>query len=469
MRLPGLLIDGKIVQTRSRLAVVNPATEEVIAHSPIADVDELDRAVDAAERAQPSWAAKPHSDRQAVLVAIADAIQTHRQALAELVVQEQGKPLIQALGEVAGAEGYTRYYATLELPTRVLIDNAFQRVEEHRQPLGIVAGIVPWNFPLMIAVYKLAPAILVGNAIIIKPSPTTPLSMLLLGELIRELVPPGIVQILSDDNRLGSLITEHTRIAKISFTGSTATGKAIMRSGAGTLKRLTLELGGNDAAIVLDDVDLDVVVPKLFGLAFANSGQVCVAIKRLFVPDGLYGPICERLVDLAEKVELGNGLESGTTMGPVQNKAQFDRVMAIIDAVRSGEGRILTGGDRHGNRGYFITPTIVADVKEGSQLVDEEPFGPVLPVIRYSEVEEVIARANATCFGLGASVWSADSSRATEIAKRLQAGSVWVNQHMALGPNIPLRGNKESGIGTENAIEGLLEYTQAQIVNIALA
>jgi acyl-CoA reductase-like NAD-dependent aldehyde dehydrogenase len=464
----GLLIDGEIVSAPERLAVLNPATEETVAQVPIADAAALDRAVAAARVAQPAWAARPYADRQAVLVAIADAIGENKQALAELLVQEQGKPLAQALGEVAGAEHYTRYYARLDMPVRTLVDTERQRVEEHRRPLGIVAGIVPWNFPLIIAAYKLAPAILAGNAVIIKPAPTTPLSTLKLGEIVRPLVPAGIVQILSDDNRLGPLITAHPDIAKVSFTGSTATGKAIMKSSADSLKRLTLELGGNDAAIVLDDVDLDAVAPKLFAFAFANSGQVCVAIKRLFVPDSLYERMCERLVALAEKVVLGNGLDAGVEMGPVQNKAQFERVLGIIESVRAGEGRILTGGERHGNRGYFIKPTIVADIAEGTRLVDEEPFGPVLPVIRYHEVEDAIARANATSYGLGASVWSSNVARATDVARRLDAGSVWVNQHMALAANIPLRGAKESGIGTENALEGLMEFTQAQIVSVAL-
>lgn len=463
----GLLIDGQIVQPKQSFVVINPANEEAVADCPMADEDDLAAAVAAAQRAQPAWGALPHADRQKVLLAIADVITANLGELAALLVSEQGKPLPEAQGEVAGAAYYTRYYAGLDLPVRVLADTEKQRIEECRRPLGVVAGIVPWNFPFMIAVYKLAPAILAGNAIIIKPAPTTPLSILRLGALIRDVVPAGIVQILADNNNLGPAITAHPGIAKVSFTGSTATGKAIARSGADTLKRLTLELGGNDAAIILDDVDLDAMMPRLYAFAFANAGQVCVAIKRMYVQDGIYDEFCTRMAAMAGKVVVGNGMEPGVQMGPLQNRRQFEKVLGVIDAVKAGEGRILTGGDRIGNQGYFIAPTVVADIAEGSPLVDEETFGPVLPIIRFSEVDDVIARANASSYGLGGSVWSSNIERATAVARQLDSGSVWVNQHMALGPNIPLRGAKQSGIGVENALEGFLEYTAAQIINIA--
>jgi acyl-CoA reductase-like NAD-dependent aldehyde dehydrogenase len=463
----GLLVDGQIVHTDRCLPILNPATEEVIAQCAVADASILDRAVAAARKAQPAWAAAPHAQRQGVLLAIADVIKANAKDLAHILVQEQGKPFAQALQEIAGAEYYTRYYAGLELPVRLVADSPQRRVEEHRKALGVVAGIVPWNFPFMIAVNKLAPAILAGNAMILKPAPTTPLSMLRLGELIKDLVPRGIVQILADDNTLGPAITAHPGIAKVSFTGSTATGKAIMRSGADTLKRLTLELGGNDAAIVLDDVDLDAVAPRLFMFAFVNAGQVCVAIKRLYVHDRIYDALCDRLAALAEKAVVGDGFERGVEMGPLQNQMQFDKVLSLIDAMRSGEGRIVAGGHRVGSRGFFIRPTIVRDVDEQSQLVAEEAFGPILPILRFTDIDDAIERANATSYGLGASVWSSDVARATQVAHRLDAGTVWVNQHMLHGPDVPMRGAKQSGIGVENGLEGLHEYTAAQVLSIA--
>jgi len=463
----GLLIDGEIVEGGGTLAVLNPADEDVIAQCPIADTAILEIAVAAAQRAQLAWAALPHAERQRVLIAIADVIHANSKELAGLIVQEQGKPFQQALFEVMGAEQHVRFYASLDLPVRLVSETAAQRIEERRKPLGVVAGIVPWNFPFLIAVYKLAPAILAGNAIIIKPAPTTPLSMLKFGALIKDVAPRGVVQILTDNNDLGPILTGHPGIAKVSFTGSTATGKAIMRSGADTLKRLTLELGGNDAAIVLDDVDLDSVVPKLFMFAFANAGQVCLAIKRLYVQESIYEEVCSRMARLAKTAVVGGGFEKGVQIGPLQNRQQFEKTLALIETIRGGDGSIIAGGHRLGEKGYFIPPTIVRDVNETSSLVREEVFGPIRPILRFSDVEDAIMRANNSPYGLGASVWSADVARATSIAERLDAGTVWVNQHMLVNPDVPLRGAKQSGLGVEFGIEGFHEFTSAQLLNIA--
>lgn len=463
----GLLIDGKIVHLEQTFPVINPATEEIIAQCPLADETALERAMKAAQRALPKWAATPFEDRQKLLIAIADVIQENLALLAKILVQEQGKPLKQALEEVGGAAYYTRYYASLELPVRVVDKNDRRTVEEHRKPLGIVAGIVPWNFPFIIAVYKLAPAILAGNVFILKPAPTTPLSVLKLGALIQHIVPKGVVQILSDNDNLGAAITSHDGIAKVTFTGSTATGKAIARSATGNLKRVTLELGGNDAAIVLPDVDLDIVVPKLYASAFANAGQVCVAIKRLYVHSDIYQELCTRMVELAQQQRVGNGLSEGVNMGPLQNKLQFEKLLSLIASAESGEGTVLCGGHRLGDSGYFIEPTIVGDAREGSELVDEEAFGPILPIMEFTEIDEVIGRANDSPYGLGGSVWSANAEHAAAIALRLDSGTVWINQHMVLSPDVPLRGAKQSGIGVENAVEGLHEYTSPQIINIS--
>jgi acyl-CoA reductase-like NAD-dependent aldehyde dehydrogenase len=462
-----LLIDGDLIRGDRVLAILNPADEEVIAQCPLADEAMLEAAVAAAQRAQPAWAARPHAERQGVLTALADVIRENTKDLARLIVQEQGKPFQQALFEVMGAEQHVRFYASLDLQARVVSDTAAHRIEERRKPLGVVAGIVPWNFPFLIAVYKLAPAILAGNAIILKPAPTTPLSMLRFGALIRDIVPAGIVQILTDNNDLGAAIAGHPGIAKVSFTGSTATGKAIMRRGGDTLKRLTLELGGNDAAIVLDDVDLDEVVPKLFMFAFANAGQVCLAIKRLYVHERIYEDVCSRMAKLAESALVGGGFEKGVQIGPLQNRQQFQKILALIEAIRGGDGSIIAGGDRLGEKGYFIRPTIVRDVKETSSLVQEEAFGPIRPILRFSDVDDAIRRANDSIYGLGASVWSADVERATAIAERLYAGTVWVNQHMLVNPDTPLRGAKQSGLGVEYGVEGFHEFTSAQLLSVA--
>jgi acyl-CoA reductase-like NAD-dependent aldehyde dehydrogenase len=465
----GLLVDGSIVTTQIEGIVVNPSTEAPVGAHAVADEAMLGRAVQAAKRAQPGWAALAHAERKRVVLAIADLVAAHSDELARLVVQEQGKPLAHAVAEIAAAVHYVRYYAGLEMPVRVISETASQRVEERRYPLGVVAGIVPWNFPFLIAVYKLAPAMLAGNAVIVKPAPTTPLSLLRFGEIVKDAAPAGVLQILADDGELGPLISAHPDIAKISFTGSTATGKAIARAGADTLKRLTLELGGNDAAIVLDDVDLDKVAPQLFMFAFANAGQVCVSIKRLYAHARIYDDLCARLAKLAEAAIVGDGFEQGVQIGPVQNRREFERVLSLIEDARESGGRILAGGTRVGERGFFIKPVIVADIPDDARLVREEAFGPVRPVLKFEDVEDAIARANNSPYGLGASVWSSNPERALAIAERLEAGTVWINRHMAIAPDIPVRGSKQSGLGVENALEGFLEYTAAKVINIAKA
>jgi acyl-CoA reductase-like NAD-dependent aldehyde dehydrogenase len=260
----------------------------------------------------------------------------------------------------------------------------------------------------------------------------------------------------------------HPDIRKISFTGSTATGKKVMASAAATLKRITLELGGNDAAIVLDDVDPKKTAAGVFEGAFQNSGQVCLAIKRAYVHESVYDRFCEELVALAKEAIVDDGLKQGTKLGPLQNKMQYEeKVKGFLDDARA-HGKVIAGGEAMDRPGYFIQPTIVRDIKEGSRLVDEEQFGPVLPVIKFTDQDDAIRRANATNYGLGASVWSSDSKRAYEVASKIEAGTVWINKHLDLGPHIPFGGAKQSGMGVEFAEEGLAEFTQLQIINAAV-
>jgi acyl-CoA reductase-like NAD-dependent aldehyde dehydrogenase len=299
-----------------------------------------------------------------------------------------------------------------------------------------------------------------------KPAPTTPLTTLRFGELCARILPPGVVNVIVDQNDLGPALTGHPDVAKVAFTGSTATGKKVMASAAGTLKRLTLELGGNDAAIVLDDVDPKEVAPKIFAGATLNSGQVCFAIKRLYVHDSVYDAFCDELGKLARETVVGDGLEPGTQMGPIQNKAQFEKVKGYIEDGRQN-GTIVAGGEVVEREGFFIRPTIVRDIADDARLVREEQFGPVLPVLRYSDIDAVIARANDTEFGLGGSVWSSDRDRAFGVAARINSGTVWVNKHLDIGLDTPFAGAKQSGIGAEMGQEGLEEFTQATIINMA--
>jgi acyl-CoA reductase-like NAD-dependent aldehyde dehydrogenase len=461
-----LLINGRLVAGDATMPVINPATEEPVATCPRASKAQLDEAVAAAKAAFPAWSKTSMDERRAALNTIADVIQNNAGDLARLLTQEQGKPLADATSEVFGASAFFRYFATLDLPARVVSDDATSRVEVRRRPLGVVGCIVPWNFPMILMAFKVPAALLAGNTVVLKPAPTTPLTALKLAELIKDLLPPGVLNVIADANDLGGEMTSHPDIRKISFTGSTETGKKVMASAASALKRISLELGGNDALIVLDDVDPKETAPKIYGAAMQNAGQVCIAAKRIYVHESQYDAMCDELVKCANEAVVGDGLEQGTQMGPLQNKQQFEKVLGFLDSARK-DGKIIAGGGRKGDKGYFINPTIVRDIAEGSKLVDEEQFGPVMPVIKYSDPADAVARANASIYGLGGSIWAKDSERAWSLAEGMESGSVWVNKHADIRPDLPFGGAKFSGIGSELGEEGLKEFTQVQVLNMA--
>ncbi|MDB5715001.1 MAG: aldehyde dehydrogenase family protein [Sphingomonadales bacterium] len=459
-----LLIDGVLVKTDAELDVVNPATGELLARCPRANEADLNRAVKAANIAFPAWSRRTIEDRAALLVALADALDARASEFARLLTEEQGKPLDQAGFEIGGASYVIRTFAGMRLPPETLRDNEQGRVVEYRVPLGTVAAITPWNFPVLLLMNKLAPALLAGNTIVVKPAPTTPLTTLLFGELCAAILPAGVVNIIVDANDLGALLTSHPGIAKIAFTGSTATGKKVMASASESVKRVTLELGGNDGAIVLDDVEAISAAKHLFDGAMLNAGQICVAIKRAYVPSSMYDAVCEELVRLANEAVVDNGMHQGTQIGPVQNATQFAKLKDfLVDAAE--HGTIIAGGHALDRPGYFIAPTIVRDVSDDARIVREEQFGPILPVLSYDHVEDVITRINDSDYGLAGTVWGKDLDRANAVASRIDAGTIWVNQHLAIDATIPFRGAKQSGFGGELGLEGLKEYTQARIVN----
>jgi acyl-CoA reductase-like NAD-dependent aldehyde dehydrogenase len=460
-----LLIGGRLEDGDSTMAVINPATEEILAQCPRASKRQLDRAVAAAKEAFPNWSRTSMAERKKALIAIADIVEAKAGELARLLTQEQGKPLRDATAEAYGLAAFCRYFASLDLPDRVIEDSEGRKVEARRKPLGVIGAIVPWNFPLILFGFKIPPALLAGNTVVLKPAPTTPLATLRLAELIKDVLPPGVLNVITDMNDLGAALTAHPDVRKISFTGSTATSKKVMAGAAETLKRITLELGGNDAGIVLDDVDPKTAAPKIFDGAFQNSGQVCIAMKRLYVHESIYDEMCDELAALANSAIVGDGLEQGTTLGPLQNRMQFDKVKEILEDARK-HGTVMAGGETPA-KGFFIRPTIVRDITDGVRLVDEEQFGPVLPVIKYSDPEDALARANASPYGLGGSIWSSDLARAHDLAERMDAGTVWINKHIDLGPNIPFGGAKQSGLGVEMGEEGLAEFTQLQVINTA--
>src|ERR1700691_935310 len=426
-----LLIGGRLVPGAATFEVINPATEEVLALCPRADLGQLNQPVAAAKAAFPAWSTKPIADRQRLLVQLADALSTESESFARLLTQEQGKPLAGAAGEIGGAIAMIRAFAAMNLESKVLREGGGTRIVLQRVPLGVVAAITPWNFPVILLMIKLAPALLAGNTLVIKPAPTTPLSTLRLAELCAKIFPAGVVNVITDVNDLGNSLTSHPDVAKVAFTGSTATGKKVMASVAATIKRLTLELGGNDAALVLDDLDPEKAAASLFAGSMVNSGQVCLAIKRAYVPDSMYEAVCTELAKLADAAVVGDGMDPTTQYGPVQNATQFKKVNEYIEDARAN-GKIIAGGKPHTGRGYFVRPTIVRDIPDNTRLVQEEQFGPVLPVLRYSSLDDAISRINNSEYGLGGTVWSSNDKRAYETALRIDSGTVWVNKHLDL-------------------------------------
>lgn len=460
-------IDGAAADTEARLTVINPATEQPVGTAPDCGAAELDQAVAAARRAFPGWRATPLADRQAMVARLGEAIKAEKDALMRLLTAEQGKPHPDAIGDVLGGAMWCKTYAAAELPVTVTEDSADRRVEVRRVPIGVVGAIAPWNFPVFLALLKVAPALVAGNTVVLKPSPFTPLTTLRIGELARGIFPAGVLNVISGGDALGPLMTAHPGIDKISFTGSTATGRKVMESASATLKRVTLELGGNDAAIVLPDVDVDTVARQVFAAAFGNSGQICIAVKRLYVHADIYDRFAAALADLAREAKVGDGAEQGTRFGPVQNRPQYDRVVALIEDAKAQGYRFLVGGDREERPGYFLPLTLVDNPPEDARIVQEEQFGPVLPILKWTDEDDVIARANASEYALGGQVWSGDAERALALGSRLEAGNVFVNQPQAILPHAPFGGHKASGIGSESGSDGLLAYTNPQTVMLS--
>jgi len=464
-----MLIGGQLVSAPSTFAVVNPASETVIGRAPEAERADLDAAVAAARGAFPAWSRRPIDERRAVIIAMADRLIEHIDELKRLLTSEQGKPHADAEREVMGAAAWLKGAASLELPREVLQDGPERRVETLRVPLGVVGAISPWNFPLVLAVLKVGPALLAGNTLVLKPSPFTPLATLRMGELVADLLPPGVMNVVTGTDRLGPWLTAHPGIDKVSFTGSTATGRRVMESASHSLKRVTLELGGNDAAIVMPDVDVDKIAPDLFWAAFRNNGQFCIATKRMYVHADIYDRLRDAIIAYARTVKVGDGARQGTQLGPVNNRAQFERVKDLIaDSAAQGH-RIVLGGDTIEGPGFFIPVTIIDNPPEDSRIVQEEQFGPVLPLLKFDTLEEALTRANASEYGLGGSVWSADDAVAQQIAEQLSSGTVWVNEAQVLSPLVPFGGMRQSGLGVESGREGLMEYTASKTISVRKA
>ncbi|KAJ5015885.1 putative aldehyde dehydrogenase [Colletotrichum sp. SAR 10_99] len=465
------VINGKLETTPKTRHGLNPSTLEPLAEVPLSTAEDVDRAVQAARAAQEAWAETPYEERKKAVAKLGDLMEENLNEFAVMLSKEQGKPIGFAQFEISEAIKHFRGVPTLPFPEEVVSDDPDRRVITRYVPLGVAVGIVPWNFPILLAVGKICPALITGNAFILKPSPFTPYCDLKIVELAQQVFPPGVFQALSGDDNLGPWLTSHPGVDKVSFTGSTATGKRVMESCAKTLKRVTLELGGNDAAIVLPDVDIKAVAPKIVTLALYNSGQVCIAIKRIYIHESIYDELLTEMANVVNSFPVGDGQQEGTMLGPVQNQMQFERVKDLLKDIEEQKHKLAAGSTAPASngKGYFITPTMVDNPPDNSRIVVEEPFGPIFPVLKWSDEKEVIQRANNTDMGLGASVWSKDLEKAQAIAKKLKAGNVWINTHLELQYDAPFGGHKQSGIGYEYGAGGLKAYCNAQSMFITKA
>lgn len=463
------LLSAVTTDDERSVEAIDPATGTVIGKAPRQDVADLEAAIDRATAAQPAWAALSDEERKSYLHRAATAIEESSEALAELLSREQGKPLNgpNARFEVGGCVAWTRTAADTELPVEVIVDDESGYAEMHYRPLGVVGAISPWNWPMMISIWQIAPSLRMGNTVVIKPAETTALSVLALVHVINQVLPEGVLNIVTGPGSVvGNALASSPRVNKIMFTGSTPVGQQIIKASADNVTRLTLELGGNDAGIVLPDADPTAIAEGLFWGAFINTGQTCAALKRLYVHDSIYDAVINELVAFAQNVPMGIGLEEENVLGPLQNQGQFETVDRLVEAARASGANIALGGnpDREAP-GYFYPTTIVTEVDPHNDLVVEEQFGPALPVIRYTELDEAIRLANESEYGLGSSVWTQDREKALAVAARLQAGTTWINSHGGLHPMVPFGGAKKSGYGREFGVEGLKAVAEPHVIS----
>jgi acyl-CoA reductase-like NAD-dependent aldehyde dehydrogenase len=447
--------------------VINPSTGELVKEHELATLADLDDAVAAARAAAPAWGADPAA-RAKALETFAAVVTENAEYLARVLSTEIGVPLKDTAMEVAGAAAFAKYRARTPLPVDVVHDDERQNVVVRRKPIGVVGAILPWNAPLLILAEKVASAFAAGNTVVVKSSPLAPLAVARVGSMLADQLPPGVLTILCGDAALGADLVEHPGVGMISFTGSIRAGRQIMAAAAPRLKRLSLELGGNDAALMLPDVDVAKTAPKVFMNAFYRTGQICAGIKRVYVHADVYDATVEAFAHLASTVKVGDPFEEGVVLGPLSNRMQMDRVAELVDGARAAGGTIVTGGHRIGDVGSFYAPTIITDVGPEVGIVAEEQFGPALPLLRYTDLDEAIAAANGTDFGLGASVWGSDPAAAAEIATRLDAGSVWVNRHGVVAPDVPFGGMKQSGVGRSNGDVGVDAYSELTTISVQL-
>ncbi|MCP1300978.1 aldehyde dehydrogenase family protein [Chryseobacterium sp. S0630] len=452
----------------TRFLSLNPSTLEVIGEVTNTSREEIDAKIEKAKKAQKLWSARPDAERKDILLKVAEALQQNSKHLAEWITREQGKPLNGpgANFEIQACVGWTQVPASLDLPEEIVFEDDTRKDVLYRNPIGVVAAIAPWNWPLMIAIWQIIPSLRMGNAVIIKPSEYTTFCSLEMIKVINSVLPEDILQVVTGKGDVGGYLTSHPEIGKIMFTGSIATGKKVIEASAKNMARLTLECGGNDAGIILPGLDIAQHIDSIFWGAFLNMGQTCACLKRLYVHENDYEKVVKALADYSSNIPMGNGADESSVLGPIQNKMQYDKIQdLILDAENIGADFIFTG-QKPDLEGYFIPVTLVGNVDNGDRIVDEEQFGPVLPIIKYKTLEEAISKANDSENGLGASVWSDDLDEAQKVATQLEAGTVWINQHGAIHPFVPFGGAKQSGYGVEFGMEGLKAVTVPKVISI---
>lgn len=457
--------DGKDLATDATFDVINPSTGLVFAQAPSVTPEQLDVVFAAANRAYRDWK-RDDAFRRTSLLAAAVAVEAAVGELAPILVAEQGKPLADARGEIFAAGAWLRYFAELEVPREIIRDDAERFEEVYRRPLGVVSAITPWNFPITLAMWKIAPALRAGNTIVVKPSPYTPLTTLALARVLRGVLPDGVLSVVTGPDPLGAALVAHPIPRKVSFTGSTPVGKRVAIAAAEDLKRVTLELGGNDPAIILGDANVEAVAASLFWSAFGNNGQICLAVKRVYAHESVQPALVEALGELARKARVDDGMAPGAQLGPLNNAPQFERIQGLVTDAVAGGARVVSGGHVIDRPGYFYSPTILDNVDDNFRVVKEEQFGPVLPVMAFTDEAEAIERANNSEYGLTASVWSADTERAAAIASEMESGQVSINVHGGgVQRHLPFGGHKWSGIGVENGPWGLASFTELQVIS----
>ena len=457
-------IDGAAIATEYE-DVINPATGAPFHQSPAATPAEIDAAVAAARRAQPAWAALSWDEREAYIGKLADAIEANVDYLSVLNTLEQGMNVASSRGGVMGTVASLRIIASVRAPDSVLADTDTNLITQRWCPLGVVGAIAPWNAPLILGMQKVVTALIGGNTIVLKPSELTPLCTLEVGRLARDILPAGVFNVIGGGRAVGAALVSHKGLDKVSFTGSTATGIHIARQSSEFLRPITLELGGNDAAILLSDGAIDKMIDAIVRIGLANRGQFCAAIKRLYVPSAVYEQVCEAVTAAAARITIGDGLDPANEMGPIQNKAQFDKICGFVEDAKAAGGKVLIGGEPLDREGYFYPPTVFAGLSDGTRLVDEEQFGPIIPIIPYDDLDDVIAKVNSGPYGLTGSIWTADLPHGAKVAARLNVGTGWVNQHGAFDPRYPFPLIKNSGMGTDWADHGVKGSMRLQVIN----